>query len=97
MHARGVAVPVDPNKLEEMLQIWQDSVMPAAKSQQGFQGNLLLGDRTTGSVMSISLWDSEADMMAGEQSGYYQDQVAKLSSMFTAQPDMKHYEVLFQV
>ena len=71
--------------------------MPAAQQQHGFKGNLLLGNRATGDVVSISLWDFEADMVAGEQSGYYQEQVAKLSSMFTGQPDMRHYEVLFQI
>jgi heme-degrading monooxygenase HmoA len=90
-------VPVDPGKLDEMLKIWKESVLPAAQSQQGFKGALVLGDRTTGDGISISLWDSEADMATGESSGYYQEQLAKFGSIFTGKPDTKHYEVFLQV
>jgi heme-degrading monooxygenase HmoA len=90
-------VPVDPGKLDEMLKIWKESVLPAAQSQQGFKGALVLGDRTTGDGISISLWDSEADMATGESSGYYQEQLAKFASIFTGKPDTKHYEVFLQV
>ena len=96
MHARAVMVPVDPGKLDDMLKIWEESVLPAAKSHQGFKGALVLGDRATGDGVSITLWDSEADMIAGESSGYYQEQLAKFGSIFTGKPDLKHYEVLLQ-
>jgi len=97
MHARSVTVPVDPGEIENMMEVWLDSVLPAAKSQSGFKGNLLLADRSSGEVMSVTMWDSEAAMLAGEASGYYQEQLAKLVSMFKGQPDMKHYEVLLLV
>lgn len=97
MHARAVTVPVDPGKLDDMLKIWEGSVLPAAKSQKGFKGALVLGDRSTGDGVSITLWESEADMVAGEGSGYYQEQLAKFGAIFTGKPDMKHYEVFLQV
>jgi heme-degrading monooxygenase HmoA len=97
MYARAVAVPVDPSKLDDMLQIWKESVLPAAQSQQGFKGALVLGDRATGQGMSITLWDSEGDMAAGESSGYYREQLAKFGKIFAGQPDLKHYEVFLHV
>ena len=97
MHARAVMVPVDPGKVDDMLKIWEESVLPAAKSQQGFKGALVLGDRTTGDGISITLWNSETDMATGESSGYYQEQLAKFGGIFKGKPDLKHYEVLLQV
>ena len=96
MHARAVSVPVDPGSLDDMLKIWKESVLPAARGQRGFQGALVLGNRTTGDGVSITLWEDEADMAASEKSGYYQEQLAKFASIFTGKPDLKHYEVFLQ-
>ena len=93
MHARMVTVPVKPEKIDEMVKIWQDSVLPAAKEQPGFKGALVLGDRETGEGFSISLWDSVVYMEAGESSGYYQEQLAKFGDTFAGQPTSRHFEV----
>ena len=96
MHARAVSVPIDPAKIDDMLKVWKESVLPAAKKQKGFTGALLLGDRSSGDGIAITLWDSPADLAAGEQSGYYADQLAKFAGMFRGSPVRTHYEVLLQ-
>ena len=97
MYARAVTVSVNPEKLDDMLEIMRESVLPAAKSQQGFKGALVLGDRETGDEVSITFWDSETEMIAGGRSGYYQEQVAKFGAILTGQPVRKHYEVFLHV
>jgi heme-degrading monooxygenase HmoA len=94
MHARVVTVPVDPGKLDDMAKVWEESVLPAARGQRGFKGGMVLGKRETGDGISMTLWESEADMIAGERSGYYQEQVAKFGGIFAGKPVLKHYEVL---
>jgi heme-degrading monooxygenase HmoA len=79
--------------VDEMVKIYRDSVVPAAKSQKGYLGILLLTNRETGKGISIAIWESEEDAIANEKSGYYQEQVAKFKAYFTAPPVREGYEV----
>ena len=94
MHARVATVQVQPGKTQEAIDIYKNSVVPAAKTQKGFQGAYLMTDASSGKAISITVWDSEADMMAGESSsGYYQEQIGKFGSLFAGPPTLDHYEV----
>jgi heme-degrading monooxygenase HmoA len=93
MHARVTIVTVQPGKLDEAIKVSRDSIMPAAKKQKGFKEYLLLTDRNTGKGMTITLWNTEADMTAGESSGFYREQVAKAAPFFAGPPTLEHYEV----
>ena len=96
MFARLTIVKVKVDKLDEARKLYEDGVIPAAKSQKGFRGAYLLTDRKTGKGISVTLWDSEQDAVAGEQSGYYQEQVGKFKDFFTAPPVLEEYEVVVQ-
>ena len=97
MHARIMSGQVQPGKEDELTNIYRDSVIPAAKQQKGFKGGLLLVDPNTGKCVSISLWETEAEMTAGESSGYLREQVAKLTPTFAAPPVREAFEVRLQV
>ncbi len=96
MFARLTNFQVKIDKLDETIKIFEDSVVPAAKSQKGFQGAYLLTNRNTGKGISSSLWGSEEDALANEQSGYYQEQVGRFKDFFTAPPTQEGYEVSIQ-
>ena len=96
MNARVTTVQVRPDKMDEAIGIYRDSVTPAAQQQKGFKGLLMLTDRNTGKGISIALWETEADMMAGESSGYFQQQLAKFKDVFSAPPVREQYEVSVQ-
>jgi heme-degrading monooxygenase HmoA len=93
MYARVSIAQTQPGKLDEVTRIHRDSVLPAAKQQKGFKGLYVLGDPKTGKGLSITLWDSEADMTAGETSGFYQQQVAKFKDVLSGAPVREAYEV----
>ena len=93
MHARAVTVQIQPGKTQEAIDVYNNSVVPAAKAQKGFQGAYLMTDASSGKGLSITVWDSEADMEAGESSGYYQEQIGKFGSIFAGPPTMGHYEL----
>ena len=97
MYARVTITQLQPGKTEEAVSIFRDSIVPAAKQQQGFKGALLLTDPNTGKGVSITLWETEDNMRAGETSGYYQEQVAKFAQVFTGPPIREVYEVSVQV
>lgn len=96
MFARLTIVQVKIDKLDETKKIFEESVIPAAKSQKGYRGVYLLTDRKTGKGISIVLWDSEKDAIATLKSGFYQEQLNKFKGLFTAPPVREEYEVSLQ-
>lgn len=96
MYARVTTSMAQPGKMDEAVQIVQESIVPVMKQQQGFKGYLLIADANTNKSISITLWDTEADMTTGESSGYYREQIAKVASVLTGSPTMEHFEVRIQ-
>jgi heme-degrading monooxygenase HmoA len=93
MYARATFATAQPGKIDEIVKVVRDSVLPAMKKQKGFKGMFHLTDRTTGKGVVIGLWNSEADMTAGENSGFYKEQVAKVAPFLAGPPTMERYEV----
>jgi heme-degrading monooxygenase HmoA len=96
MFARLTMVQVNIEKVDEVIKIFEDSVVPAAKAQKGYSGAYLLTDRKTGKGYALSLWNSEEDAVANEQSGYYKEQVGKFAPFMTAPPVQEGLEVTVQ-
>lgn len=86
MYARVITVQTQPGKIAEATAVYRDSILPAAQQQKGFHSGFLLTDPITGKGVSVTLWDSEADMKAGETSGYLQQQLAKMTSLLALPP-----------
>jgi heme-degrading monooxygenase HmoA len=93
MEARVVDLRVVSTEAREMVRIYRDSVLPAARQQHGFKGALLLTDDDTGLGISITLWETEEDRQEGEANGFYQAQIRKFSDLLTETPVRKHYGV----
>ncbi len=93
MYARVVTVQIQSEMMDEAITIFREDIDPVAKQQKGCTGGYLLTDQATGKALSISLWETEADMLAGEKSEYLQEQVAKVAHFLTARPITEHYEV----
>jgi heme-degrading monooxygenase HmoA len=96
MFTRLTIVQIKVDRMDEIIKIYEESIVPAAKSQKGFQGTYLLTDRNTGKGIACTLWDSEEDAIANEQSGYYQEQIGKVKDAFAAPPVQEGYEVSVQ-
>lgn len=96
MFARLTIVQVKPDKVDDVIKIYGDHVVPSAKAQKGYKGILMLTDRKTGKGISIALWESEQDAVANDKSGYYQRQVGRFKDYFTKPPVQEAYEVSVQ-
>lgn len=81
MHARLTTIQLRPSMTERLAGMFNESVLPASRQQQGFRGGLVLADGGTGKAVLVSLWDSEEDLRASEANGYYQAQIAKLAGV----------------
>ncbi len=93
MYARVTNATAQPGKVDETIRVMRDSILPAAKKQKGFKSLFFLMNRNTGKGVVIVLWNTKADMTAGESSGYYQEQVAKEVPLLAGSPTVEHYEV----
>ena len=97
MYARVTTFQLQPGHIETWMQIFSDSVIAAMKQQPGYHSGLVFTDTDANKIVGITLWETEADMKAGEANGYYQQQAAKVASLLTAPPLREAYEVAFQV
>lgn len=93
MYARVISAQVAPENLDDLLQVLQDVVAPAARAQAGFEGVLTLTDRATGKGMMITLWATAADLAAGEASGYLGRQLATVAPWLLGAAVRETYEV----
>jgi len=93
MYARVTFATAEPSKVDQTIKVMKDSILPAAKKQKGFKGLTYLLNRQTGKCMSIVLWNTEDDMKAGEASGFYKEQLAKVIPLVSGPPTMEHYGV----
>jgi heme-degrading monooxygenase HmoA len=80
-------------KPDEWIAILRDSIVPAAKQQQGFKGFVVLADPNTDKGIAYSIWATEADLKATEASRFYQEQMAKLMGVFAMPPVRELYEL----
>ena len=97
MHARMISGLINPDKREETFGIFRDDIIPRAKAQDGFKGSLLLADFKTNRFHSITLWETEEDMSAGESSMYLNEQIGSVVSHFAGQPTIERLEVVFSL
>lgn len=97
MYARVTTVQIQPGKQDELLTLLRDTVVPMAQHQPGFRGIFLMSDPRTGKGMSVSLWETEADLINGETSGYLQEVRAQTSAFYVMPPFREVYEVTLQV
>ena len=93
MYARLVTTYVKKGKMDEALKFFEESVIPEGKAQEGYRGIYLLTNKETGKIVSITLWDTQEDAWANEESGYFQRQVEKFNDVVTETPVKEEYDV----
>lgn len=96
MRTRVTTLMVNKGIADEAVKVYQESVLPVLKVQQGFKGVLLLTDLATGKSISITMWETDGDLKATEASGYYQEQLDKFTRAMTSAPVREEYEVSVQ-
>ena len=93
MFARHVTVHGSPDRIDEGIRVQRENVVPVLRQCEGFIAQVFLVDRATGDVVGMSLWKSEADMLASEAKvGPVRQRVAQQVGA-SAAPDVRVYEV----
>jgi hypothetical protein len=94
MEARVITVLIDVYRVDKAIKIYEESVAPAVKQREGGIGAILLGDRSTGRGISITLWENKERLIEAQESGFMQEQIAKFASMLIGTPDIEALEVM---
>jgi heme-degrading monooxygenase HmoA len=63
---RAVTVSGDPEKLDAAIVQIRNHVLPVLKAQKGYRATIVGVDRQTGRLAAATVWDTKADLDAGE-------------------------------
>jgi heme-degrading monooxygenase HmoA len=67
MFARLPTLGGAPEQMDEALRHLRERIIPRIQQQDGYNGFISLGERETGEVIGISLWESERALQATEE------------------------------
>ena len=67
MHARVTTVEAPPERMDDATRFVRERVIPQLQQLDGFKGVIALGDRQSGKVLGVALWDSEEALRATEE------------------------------
>ena len=93
MFARLTTVYVKPDRVDKAIEIFNESIIPAAREQEGYQGADVLVDRESGKGVVITFWETEENAIANEENKYYQEQLLKTVVLFIADPRREGFDV----
>jgi heme-degrading monooxygenase HmoA len=93
---RVTGASLHPEQWEDALALLTEQVIPAAKQERGFKGLISVADYSKGSSVTFSLWESIDDLEDSENSGYYQQQLARMARFMTELPTRETFELIVQ-
>ncbi len=93
MNARISRGSIQPGKMDEFVAATRETVESVYKKHKGFKGFLLLTDGNANEAVSISLWETAADMAAHEIGEDYQRRMAEVLPLSDGRPALEHFEV----
>jgi heme-degrading monooxygenase HmoA len=94
MHARMLKMQVKPERIDEAARLFAEDIVPNCRSQAGYRGSYFLVDRKLGECVPMTLWETEADMIATEENRFFQTQLMKFLGFFRHGLTREAYEVV---
>jgi heme-degrading monooxygenase HmoA len=94
MYVRMTLIKIKSGRMEALRSIYNEQVIPTMQKQKGVRFIHLLEcleNRDEG--ISITAWDTKADLDAYEKSGVYEGLIEKFKDFYSTPPVLKSYEV----
>lgn len=94
MYARKTAFKTSADNVDTAAKVFTDEVLPLARNIPGFKGAVALADRSTGDLVSYTMWETEDAMSASEEQANQirGDALKKIGAL--GPPDVQRYEIL---
>jgi len=86
-----------PVQIDPMARRFEEVVIPLLRGLDGFEGAMVLGDRTRGTNIAISFWASEEAMQASEAAVSQPRQEAEAAARASSPSVVESFEVLISV
>jgi heme-degrading monooxygenase HmoA len=67
MHVRLTTIEGSPDRMDDAKRHTQEQTLPQLQKMEGFKGFVALGDRHSGKLIGVSLWESEEALRATDQ------------------------------
>ena len=93
MYVRAGTGPIQSGKIQEAIYIANHSGAYATEAQEGFRGIYFMTNAASGNFLALSVWETEADMLASESDGCSREQFAKIGALMAGSPEFDHYEL----
>lgn len=94
MYVRMTFFKVKDGKMDDLRELYNKQVIPAHKNHKGIRFvHLLECLEEMNQGISVTAWDTKADLDAYERSGDYERLVALFNEMYTGTPSLQSYEV----
>ena len=85
LYVRLVAAKIKQGKTKELEERYQEEILPALQSVEGFRGGFLVeGFQNPGNCVSITIWDREEDAIRYELSGLFEELAGKVSDLLSS-------------
>ena len=98
MHARMTIVETEPEEGDSFLSVLEQQVLPQARLWEGYKGVISLIDRSTGKIVTLTMWESEEAMRASDESADRLRSNAVSDVGVSQAPTVERYEVaVFEV
>ena len=94
MYVRMTLFKVKEGRMPDLRDLYNKEVIPAHKNHKGIRFvHLLECLEDTNEGISVTAWDTKADLDTYEKSGDYEKLVGLFGHMYSGQPSLKSYEV----
>lgn len=93
MHARVTTLQLQPDRIDEVISRLEEEDLPSWRELDGFRGFTLFADRSGGTVIGTSYWDSEEQMRASEEAVKSGRQRAAETGGASSDPQVETFEV----
>jgi hypothetical protein len=92
MQARVMLLQIQEGKIDQLIDVIRGNISPLLHRLEGFHAGFVFTDEATNRALTISLWDSEGEMLASEKCPVYLEQIAKLTVLLREPPTPHHFE-----
>ena len=94
MYARMTTIHSPAERMDAGIEKVRDDILPAMRNIPGFKGIIGLVDRNANTGITVSLWEDERAMEAGEQEGTRLREEAASAMKAETEPMVNRYEVV---
>jgi heme-degrading monooxygenase HmoA len=96
MHVRMTRFDGSPERIDEATRQTEDVWLPKLREIDGFRGVTTLADRSTGTIIAITYWDSEDALRASDERVTDVRKDVADAVAVRSQPSVERYEVVIQ-